>query len=257
MAKRPMVLIDEELCNGCGDCVPSCAEGAIQIIDGKAKLVADNLCDGLGACLGDCPEGAITVVEREAEDFNEQAVEEHLMKMKSEQESVRPEGQYEHHDDGPACGCPGSMMKSFDDDKAETPAAGGEMVAAASALRQWPIQLHLVSPMAPYFQEADVLLAADCCPFAMGDFHSNHLQGKSLAIACPKLDDGQDSYVQKLTAMIDQAKVNTLTVMIMEVPCCGGLVQLASQAAAAAERKVPLKKVTIGLRGDVLAEDWV
>jgi len=257
-ATRPMVLIDEELCNGCGECVPSCAEGAIQIIDGKAKLLADNLCDGLGACLGDCPEGAISVVEREAEAFDEQAVEEHLNKVKQEQESARPQGQHEHHDDGPACGCPGSMMKMFDDDKDDTPAAGGEALApAASALRQWPIQMHLVSPMAPYFQGADVLLAADCCAFAMGDFHTNHLAGKSLAVACPKLDHDQEVYLQKLVGMIDQAKINTLTVMVMEVPCCAGLVQTATQAAAQASRKVPLKKVTIGLRGDVLGEEWL
>ncbi len=247
MAKRAMVLIDEELCTGCGDCVPSCAEGAIQIIDGKAKLVADNLCDGLGACLGDCPEGAITVVEREAEEYNEHAVEEHLQKLKKKEDQAHAPA---------ACGCPGSLMMNFDE-PADAPAAGGEGVSGPSALRQWPIQLHLVSPTAPYFEGADVLLAADCTAFAMGGFHNNHLKGKSLAVACPKLDQGQEIYQQKLVAMIDQSKINTLTVMIMEVPCCAGLVQLASQAVSMAGRKVPLKKITVGLRGDVLGEDWI
>ena len=258
MATRPMVLIDEELCNGCGDCVPSCAEGAIQIIDGKAKLVADNLCDGLGACLGDCPEGAIAVVEREADGYDENAVEEHLQKLKKEEDLAHapvagPQG---HHDGAQACGCPGSKMFSFDE-LDDAPAAGGMGASVPSALRQWPIQLHLVSPTAPYFEGSDVLLAADCCAFAMGDFHSNHLQGKSLAVACPKLDQGQDIYLQKLVEMINESKINTLTVMVMEVPCCTGLVQLASQALNIAERKVPLKKVTVGIRGDVLAEDWL
>ncbi len=264
MALRPMVLIDEELCNGCGDCVPSCAEGAIQIIDGKAKLVADNLCDGLGACLGDCPEGAISVVDREAVEFDEAAVEDHLQDLKKEESlkhaAAAPAATPHGHSDGEApCGCPGSLMQMFDEPSDAAPAAvgPGDGASAPSALRQWPIQLHLVSPMAPYFEGADVLLAADCCAFSMGDFHTNHLQGKSLAVACPKLDQGQDVYLQKLVAMIDQAKINTLTVMIMEVPCCAGLVQLATQAASSAGRKVPLKKLTVGLKGDVLGEEWL
>jgi NAD-dependent dihydropyrimidine dehydrogenase PreA subunit len=253
-----MVLIDEDLCTGCGDCVPSCAEGAIQIIDGKAKLVADNLCDGLGACLGDCPEGAISVVEREAEEYDEHAVERHLQNLKKKEDHAHTPAAKPHgpHDGAPAaCGCPGSLMMKFDEPAAGPAAAEG--VSGPSALRQWPIQLHLVSPTAPYFQGADVLLAADCTAFAMGGFHNDHLKGKSLAVACPKLDQGQDVYLQKLVAMIDQSKINTLTVMIMEVPCCAGLAQLASRAVSMAGRKVPLKKVTVGLRGEVLGEDWV
>ncbi len=257
MAKRPMVLIDEELCTGCGDCVPSCAEGAIQIIDGKAKLVADNLCDGLGACLGDCPEGAISVVERDADEYDEAAVEEHLQALKKKEHVHAPAAAAHGHHDGPpaACGCPGSLMQKFDE-PADASAAD-ETVSGPSALRQWPIQLHLVSPTAPYFEGSDVLLAADCTAFAMGGFHNDHLKGKSLAVACPKLDQGQDVYLQKLVTMIDQSKINTLTVMIMEVPCCAGLVHLATQAVAAAGRKVPLKKVTVGLRGNILGEEWL
>ena len=207
MAKRGIVRIDEAKCTGCGVCVPSCAEGAIQIVDGKARLVADKLCDGLGACLGDCPEGAITVEERDADDYDVAAVARHL--------------------------------------------------GHASALRQWPVQLHLVSPRAPYFQGADLLLAADCTAFAAGDFHSKHLKGKALAVACPKLDDGQDAYLEKLVALIDEAKVNTITVMIMEVPCCGGLERLAQEAASRASRKVPIKRVLVSLQGAVISEDWI
>jgi len=208
MSKRSVVKIDEEKCTGCGECVPACAEGAIRIIDGKARLVADNLCDGLGACLGDCPADAITIEEREADAFDEVAV---------------------------------------------AAAAGPQ----PSALRQWPVQLHLVSPRAPYFQGADLLLAADCTAFAMGDFHSKHLKGRALAVACPKLDGGQEVYLRKLVALIDEAKVNTITVLIMEVPCCGGLQQLAQTAAAKASRKVPVKRVVVGLRGEILSEDWI
>ena len=259
MAKRPMVHIDEDLCTGCGDCVPSCAEGAIQIIDGKAKLMADNLCDGLGACLGDCPEGAITVIEREADDFDEKAVEAHLSGLQTGSGKAPAEkpAAPTARAGMPAGGCPGARMFSFDDPPATPAAAPAKGVGAPSALRQWPVQLHLVSPTAPYFEGADVLLAADCTAFAMGDFHGKHLQGRALAVACPKLDHDQEVYLQKLVAMIDQSKINTLIVMVMEVPCCAGLVQLAAQAVSGAGRKVPLKKITVGVRGDVIGEEWL
>jgi NAD-dependent dihydropyrimidine dehydrogenase PreA subunit len=238
MSKRSIVRIDEEKCTGCGECVPACAEGAIRIIDGKARLVADNLCDGLGACLGDCPADAISIEERDADDFDEAAV--------------------AAHDHGHMGGCPGSRVVTFERPaEAEAEAEAGQGGPQPSALRQWPVQLHLVSPRAPYFQGADLLLAADCTAFAMGDFHSKHLRGKALAVACPKLDGGQDVYLQKLVALIDEAKVNTITVLIMEVPCCGGLQQLAQTAAAQASRKVPLKRVVVGLRGEILSEDWI
>jgi ferredoxin len=202
--KRDILKIDEELCNGCGQCVPNCHEGALQVIDGKVRLVSELMCDGLGACIGHCPEGAITIETREAEQYNEARVTEQ-----------------------------------------------------ASELRQWPVQMHLVNPNAPYFRNADLLLAADCVAFSLGAFHSKHLKGKSLAIACPKLDQGTDSYIEKLTSMIDIAKVNTITVMMMEVPCCGGLLQMVKTALINAARKVPLKKMIIGISGDVLLEEWV
>ena len=261
--KRQIIKIDEDLCTGCGECVPSCAEGAIQIIDGKARLVKDALCDGLGACLGECPEGALTIEERDADEFDEELVEVHLEKLK--QGPAHPisgapagasrlfrQGNGAHQGHGMGGGCPGSRAMTF----AEPTATAGEEGARPSQLRHWPVQLHLVSPHAPYFQNADVVLCADCVPFAMADFHKDYLKGRALAIACPKLDSGQDVYLQKLVAMIDEARINTLTVVIMQVPCCGGLFQLAKRAAAQAQRKVPIKVVVVGLRGEVLSEDW-
>ncbi|MCK9461246.1 MAG: 4Fe-4S binding protein [Proteobacteria bacterium] len=241
MAKRSIVRIDEEKCTGCGVCVPACAEGAIQIVDGKARLAADNLCDGLGACLGDCPEGAITIEERDADEYDEAAVAKRL-------------GRAPAHDHGHMGGCPGSRVMTFERPAAAAVAAAGPQ---ASELRQWPVQLHLVSPRAPYFQGADLLLAADCTAFAMGDFHSGHLKGKALAIACPKLDEGQDAYLEKLVALVDEARVNTITVLVMEVPCCGGLQRLVEEALSRASRKVPLKRVLVSLQGEVIAEDWI
>jgi len=255
---RKMVKIDEEKCNGCGLCVPSCAEGAIQIIDGKARLVADNLCDGLGACLGDCPQDAITIEEREADEFDEAAVEEHLKTIGR---------QPEPHQHAPTAhaggGCPSAAVKSF-----AAPAAGGGCPSARlmnfsaetkgesaavgsrpSRLAQWPIQLHLVPPTAPFFQNADVVLAADCAPFAYADFQEDLLKGKALAIACPKLDDTAP-YVDKLTAMITQSHIKSLTVVHMEVPCCNGLIFMAKQAIAQSGRDIPLETVCIGIRGD-------
>ncbi len=276
--KRQIIQIDEDLCNGCGDCVPSCAEGAIQIIDGKARLVKDALCDGLGACLGDCPEGALTVIEREADEFDEELVEQHLSQLPAAgaggglapseaaptPRTAAPADHVPTHPIRAALGlgapgahggggCPGSRMMQHDTDE---PAAGDETGTRTSQLRQWPVQLHLVSPMAPYFQGADVLLCADCVPFAVPDFHRDHLAGKGLAIACPKLDDGQEVYLDKLVAMIDQARINTLTVMIMQVPCCGGLLQMAKQAVQRAQRSIPVKLLVVGLRGEILSEEW-
>jgi NAD-dependent dihydropyrimidine dehydrogenase PreA subunit len=252
MAVRKIVTIDEELCDGCGDCVPSCAEGAIQMIGGKAVLLADNLCDGLGACLGECPRGAIKIEERDADEYDEEAVHNHLTHL-PELRSVDLTSMLS----GPAIprptgggGCPGSRTMHF------PTASVAAQAPAGSELRQWPIQLHLVQPTAPYFQGADLLLAGDCCAFASGEFHQRFLRGKALAMACPKLDQGRDIYRNKLTAMIDQAGLNTVTVLIMEVPCCGGLLSLAQEAVAAAGRKVPIKKIVMGVQGQVLSEEW-
>lgn len=284
--KRQIVTIDETKCDGCGDCIPGCPEGALQIIDGKARLVSDLFCDGLGACIGTCPQGAITVEEREAEPYDERRVMEesivkggpnviaaHLEHLEShgeegylhealtylkekgienplENSSGKPAAGHE------ACGCPGSALKDFRNNGNAGEHTGGT-ADQKSELAQWPIQLHLVTPLAPYYQGTDLLLAADCTAFAIGSFHPDFMKGKSIAIACPKLDTGIDRYVEKLRAMIDHARVNTITVAIMEVPCCGGLVSIVEQALDKASRKVPVKRVVIGVRGEVLDEEWV
>lgn len=244
---REVVKIDEEKCNGCGDCVPSCAEGAIQIIDGKARLLADNLCDGLGACLGDCPQDAISIEQREADEFDEEAVEVHLAKTAPEAEPAAcgcPSAAVKSFSPAGQGGCPSAQLQSF---AAEAPAE--EAGSRLSQLRQWPVQLHLVPPTAPFLQGADVLLAADCVPFAYADFHKDLLQGKSLLIACPKLDDTAP-YVEKLTTMIQQSQIRSLTVAHMEVPCCGGLIALARQAVAASGVDVPFETINVGIQGD-------
>jgi len=281
--KRTIIKIDEVTCNGCGLCVSGCHEGALQLINGKAVMVSELYCDGLGACIGDCPVGAITLEEREAEPYSEEAVMErispkgeavvlaHLKHLKdhNENELLQQGIDYiqknklpikidsimdkEQHNDGKACGCPGSQPKFF----TKPDLKQSVRYSAESELQQWPVQLHLLNPQVPYLKGADLLLAADCTAFAMANFHSDHLKGKRLAIACPKLDHGKDIYIDKLTSMIDDAKINTLTVMIMEVPCCGGLLQIARNAAAKAARKVPVKLIVVGLQGNVISEDWV
>lgn len=251
---RKMVRIDEDKCNGCGECVPSCAEGAIQIIDGKARLIADKLCDGLGACLGDCPLGAISIEERDADEYDETAVHVHL------KEIGRESSPHQHAPAAAGCpsaavksfvapatgGCPSARMMQFDKTSAEDSCA---TASRPSRLAQWPVQLHLVPPTAPFFQNADVLLAADCVPFAYADFQEELLKGKALAIACPKLDN-TGPYVDKLTAMITQSNIKSLTVAHMEVPCCNGLVMMAKQALTNSGRDIPFATVCIGIRGD-------
>lgn len=254
MAVRNIIRIDEELCDGCGECVPSCAEGALQVIDGKARLVADVLCDGLGACLGECPTGALTVIERDAEDFDESAVAAHQNHARV---AARAAAAPHPQPAAPHSGCPSSAVRVIplvEERPLHPPDPAAPSPGGRPRLQQWPIQLHLVPPTAPFFRGRHVLLAADCVPVAVGDFHQSFLDGRGLAIACPKLDQHLDLYVQKLSAMIDQAGILSLTVAIMEVPCCGGLVRLAEQALAAAERRVPLRLVKIGIRGDILAE---
>ena len=282
MAKRKIIEIDEEKCNGCGVCIPNCPEGAIQIIDGKARLISDIFCDGLGACIGKCPEGAIETIEREAEPYDEKktmreniikagknTIIAHLKHLKEHGETkyfaeamevLKEKGIEIDLDEEPCkqndrlpCGCPGSKVMDFSDEKKEVEETGSRI----SQLRQWPVQLHLVPPNAPYFQGKDVILVADCVGYSLGDFHKNYLKDRSIAIACPKLDSNIDTYVEKLTSMIDDAKINTLTVMTMEVPCCGGLLGIAKKAAENASRKIPVKSIVVSVKGKILNEDWV
>jgi len=284
--KRDILKIDEELCNGCGECVPNCHEGALQVIDGKIRLISELMCDGLGACIGHCPEGAITIETREAEPYNETRVMEqmkskgkntiiaHLKHMKDHGETGFLKEGVEYlklnrseldfnldevlgtvHNHGHAGGgCPGSRERVIDKPAAVT-AVANEI--AKSELRHWPVQLHLINPNATYFQGTDLLLSADCVAYSTGAFHDRFLKGKSLAIACPKLDRNTEIYVDKLISMIDNSKINTITVMMMEVPCCGGLLQIVKNALAQASRKVPVKQMIISISGEVLKEDWV
>lgn len=251
MATRKIIRIDETRCDGCGLCVTACAEGAIAVVDGKARLVSETYCDGLGACLGECPQGAISMVEAEAAPFDERAVAAHLAARGGPHSGVAPAPPRQAPAHG---GCPGAQALSFAPPPQEKAAATG---TRPSALRQWPVQLHLLNPQAPYLAGANLLLAADCVAFAVGDFHRDWLAGKALAIACPKLDSEQDAYLEKLVAMIDGAGLDTITVMIMEVPCCRGLLQLARTAVARAGRKVPVKAVLVGRQGDILDQQWV
>ncbi|MBE0536548.1 MAG: 4Fe-4S binding protein [Phycisphaerae bacterium] len=239
MAKRNIIKIDEAKCNGCGECVTACAEGAIAIIGGKARLVSEIYCDGLGACLGTCPQDAIRIEEREAAEFDEVATEKHLAQMKKP--AAAPA-------EPMPCGCPGSLAMSFQAKPAAQPAA---MADAPSQLSQWPVQLALVSPTAPYLANADLLLAADCVPFAMGDFHGRFLAGRKLVVGCPKLDD-VEPYVEKLAAIIKTNALKSLTVVHMQVPCCSGLTRLAKRAVEKAGTHIAFEDVTISLQGEVL-----
>ncbi len=248
MATRKIVKIDEERCNGCGLCIPNCAEGALQIVGGKAKLMSEKFCDGLGACLGHCPEDAITVIEREAEDFDEKAVEVHLHK----QEHAQPKPEPKPQPQPVFTGCPSSRAMHFKVPEART--ESGSAAPSVSQLAHWPVQLKLVPINAPYFQDADLLIAADCVPFAYPEFHRDFLKGKAVVVGCPKLDDIQ-YYKEKLTDIFKTNSIKSITLPYMEVPCCFGLVKATEDALAASGKNIPLKKLKIGIRGDIKPEE--
>lgn len=231
---RKIVKIDKEKCNGCGACENKCAEGALKIVDGKARLVSEVYCDGLGACLGECPMGAIIIEERPAEEFDAEAVERHLHDTKHEEEKL-------------ACGCPGAQVQEL---AVQMPVVLETAIKQPSTLRNWPVQLTLVPPKASFLQGKDVLLAAHCTAFAYGGFHQDFLKDHVLLIACPKLDD-VEAHLEKLTQIVAQSGLRSLTVARMEVPCCGGLVFLAKKAIEASGRKIPLNAITIGVQGDI------
>jgi ferredoxin len=271
---RKIIEIDEAKCDGCGLCIPACPEGAIQLVEGKAKLVRDFYCDGLGACLGHCPQGAITVIEREAEEYDErqvihnvmaqgdQVVRQHLQHLREHgethylNEALTILKETQEHKTGLEMlqmhsSCPGSQSLTFDRPAVASPGTAAEI---PSSLSHWPVQMHLISPMAPHYRDSEVVLAADCVAFSMADFHHNYLKGKTLAIACPKLDTNQQVYLEKLKLLIDKAEIRALNVMIMQVPCCSGLLQLAKTALQQAQRKIPLKATVVGIRGEILDE---
>jgi ferredoxin len=237
---RKIIKIDEEKCDGCGFCVPSCAEGALQIVNGKAKLVADKFCDGLGACLGECPNDALHVIERVAEDFDEKAVEEHLKAADAAHKAEPAEM---------PCGCPSAHIQSF------SPAQGhGQPKPAAnvpSALTHWPVQIRLVPPAAPFLKGADLLVAADCTPIAYPNFHRDFLNGKVVMMGCPKFDEAQE-YVEKFAEIFKVAGVKSVSVVTMEVPCCQGLPMIVRKGLELSKKKIPLEQVIVSTRGEVL-----
>jgi len=274
--ERQIIRIDEEKCDGCGVCASGCPEGALQMIDGKARLVSEITCDGLGACIGQCPQGAIEIEVREAAPYDERLTLDNILPMgantlKAHLKHLHAHGQTpfltqaladlgeldgalpDYKEKTMNQGCPGSTPQNLPRGSAAPVAQEG----LVSQLTHWPVQLHLISPMNPVFEKADLLLAADCVAFAMADFNQAWLAGKKLAIACPKLDQNQDVYLDKLTALIDEAKVNTVSVMIMEVPCCGSLLRMAQTAAQRATRKVPIKAIVVGVNGEIRQEAWV
>lgn len=234
MAIRNIIHIDEEKCNGCGNCVVDCAEAALQIVNGKAKLVKELYCDGLGACMGGCPTGALTVVRREADPFDEAATEKHIHATKTKEEP---------------CSCPGTRAVDFTENK-----AGQHGISETTPeLTNWPIQLKLVAIAAPYFNDADLLMAADCAAFSTVNFHGRFIKGKKVVIACPKLDDSQ-FYFEKLTEMFKQNSIKSVSVVRMEVPCCGGLAYIVKQAIQKSGKDIPYSEVVIGIKGDILNE---
>jgi Pyruvate/2-oxoacid:ferredoxin oxidoreductase delta subunit len=239
MAVRNIVKIDEQKCTGCGLCATVCAEGAIQIVGGKARLVSDSYCDGLGACLGHCPEGAITIEPREAAEFDEKAVQAHLARPQKEP---------------PLFSCPGMAAHRFQRNQiSESDAAAQEV---PSELIHWPVQLALVSPTAPYFADADLLLVADCVPFAVGDFHRRFLKGHSVIVGCPKLDDTRP-YIEKLAQVLRSNNLRSLMVVHMEVPCCSGLTHIARGAIALSGEAMSFLDITVSLRGSMLRSEVV
>ena len=246
MPKRRIIEIDEENCTGCGACVTKCAEGALQIVNGKAKVVNEVFCDGLGACIGECPEGALTIVEREAPGFDEDAVKRHISEDERELADMREE---------PAeCGCPGHAPVAL---KVHGRSHAG-MIAPGKAelppeLINWPVQWKLVQPSMTFFKEQEVLIAADCVPFAMRDFHGKYLAGRPVIIGCPKLDE-QKAYLDKLTDIVKGSGLKAIQIVHMEVPCCFGLEKLVEEAVLRSGRKVPVKVSVVGIKGEIVRD---
>lgn len=269
--KRKIIAIEEEKCNGCGQCIPGCPEGALQIIDGKVRLVSDLFCDGLGACIGTCPQGAIKIEEREAEPYNEYIVMENIIKgginvIKAHLSHLDEHGEKEYLSQAIAylkqnnievpeyqakipCGCPGSMMKTIDRSHRQSESPNVQM---SSELNNWPIQLQLLNPNALYLKNADLIISADCVPFAYANFHQKFLKGKVLTLFCPKLDKTVDNYVEKLTEIFKNQNIESVTIVHMEVPCCSGIEYIVKEALQNAQKNIMIKDYTVSISGDLI-----
>lgn len=239
---RKIIEIDEELCDGCGNCVPACAEGALVIENGKARVVKDQFCDGLGACMGECPTGALRIVEREADEFDEAAVEEYL----SDKEKGRREGEFIH------TGCPSAQIQKFDTSPAGEKQVGPDTTTGGeSRLSNWPVQIMLVPPNAPFLKGADLLVVADCVPVAYRNFHQDFVSGKAVMMGCPKLDNAQ-AYIDKFAQICQIAGLKSITSLIMEVPCCSALPMIVRKGLEKAAKQIPMEEVVIGTRGQII-----
>ena len=246
---RKIIKIDDELCDGCGNCIPSCAEGALEIVDGKARVIADFYCDGLGACLGECPTGALSIVEREADEFDEEAVEDHLAKQTAEEPRTMPMV---------SGGCPSARLQTFVPREAaaasNTASAANQPAAfeqSESALSHWPVQIMLVPPTAPFLKNADLLVVADCVPVTYPDFHRDFLKGKAVMMGCPKFDDAQH-YIEKFSQICKESGINSITNVVMEVPCCSALPMIVKKGMQLSGVTIPMEEVVISTRGKVL-----
>ncbi|WP_028583258.1 ATP-binding protein [Desulfogranum mediterraneum] len=242
---RKIIKIDEELCDGCGQCVPDCAEGSLQIIDGKAKLVADKLCDGLGACLGSCPTGALQIIEREADEFDEEAVEAFLAELEEKKASSQAKQPQ-------AGGCPSAKLQSL---QPVSPCQGANSpnIQTDSTLSHWPVQIRLIPPTAPFLKDADLLVAADCTAVSYPNIQQDYVAGRVVMMGCPKFDD-QQLYIERFTEIFQSGTLKSLTILIMEVPCCGAMTQIIKRAYDAVQPELPVRQVVISTRGAVLGE---
>lgn len=272
MAMRQIIEIDHDKCTGCGECVPDCPEGALQIIDGKAHLISDIFCDGLGACIGTCPEGAISTIEREGEEYSEELTMENIINggpnvIKAHLKHLKDHAQTDYYniavnvlnekgieipeiEEELPCGCPGTMAQVLEPEPS-TSSPSSVQEHAPSELRQWPVQIHLLHPKAPFFDNSHLLLLADCVAAANPNLHSQLIHGKSVAMGCPKLDDS-GAYIEKLTEIIKQNRIKSITVATMEVPCCGGMIVIAEEAIKRSGKNVPLIKEMISLKGELM-----
>ena len=246
---RKIIKIDDELCDGCGNCIPSCAEGALEIVDGKARVIADFYCDGLGACLGECPTGALSIVEREADEFDEKAVEDHLANQTAEAPRTMPMV---------SGGCPSAKLQTFApreaasaSNTAQAANRPAEFEQSESALSHWPVQIMLVPPTAPFLKNADLLVVADCVPVTYPDFHRDFLKGKSVMMGCPKFDDAQH-YIEKFSQICKVSGIKSITNVVMEVPCCSALPMIVKKGMQLSGVTIPMEEIVISTRGKVL-----